>query len=258
MAKGSPTSDMPMELRNSKVLPSRAVMLQVFNPAPVRMTTESRSFSAQYHAATQRVPLPEISASEPSAFSSRTRRSASVAGNIHSTPSAPTPLCRSQMRRLNKWMIRKSLPQAVAFTKGTLAISVALGDRGVRHSHDLGKVHYCLSERLLLGAKCLDCEPNPAMVVGCLVYVNRLHGQAGLFQNVIEFGDYWIGALAGRADHVVGNGDRLEIEARLYFPQKQQANDHQNGRENCGLKETATGRHAYSGGNENSRCRSQP
>src|ERR1039457_2912441 len=111
-----------MELRNSKLFPSRAVRKQVFSPAPVRMTTELRLFSAQYHAAAQRVPLPEISASEPSAFSRRTPRSASVAGNTHSTPSAPTPLCRSQIRRLKeqislgawaKSMIRKSLPQAV-------------------------------------------------------------------------------------------------------------------------------------------------
>src|SRR5208337_5056033 len=56
MANSSPTSGTPMELRNSKLFPWRAVKLQVFNPAPVRMTTESRLCSAQYHAATQRVP----------------------------------------------------------------------------------------------------------------------------------------------------------------------------------------------------------
>src|SRR5271165_288814 len=106
------------------------------------MTTELRLFSAQYHAATHRVPLPEISASEPSAFSSRMPTSASFAGSTHSTPSAPTPLCRSQMLRLKDAMslgactmstIRKSLPQAVAFRKGTLAISVLLGDGRVGH-----------------------------------------------------------------------------------------------------------------------------
>src|SRR5208337_4432124 len=99
---GSPTSGTPMELRNSKLLPSRTVKLQVFRPAPVRMITESRLFCAQYQAATQRVPLPDISASEPSAFRRQTPRSASLAGKTHSTPSAPTPLCRSQMRRLNE------------------------------------------------------------------------------------------------------------------------------------------------------------
>ena len=35
--------------------------------------------------------LPEISASDPSALNRRARTSASVAGNSHSTPSAPTP-----------------------------------------------------------------------------------------------------------------------------------------------------------------------
>src|SRR6185312_11661660 len=55
--------------------------------------------------------------------------SASSAGNNHSTPSAPTPLWRSQRRRVNSAIsggaaapsiIRKSLPQALALVKGIL------------------------------------------------------------------------------------------------------------------------------------------
>ena len=65
--------------------------------------------ASQYQAATQRVPLPEISASEPSAFNSRTAKSASLAGKTHSTPSAPTPLCRSQMRRVKAWISTGSM-----------------------------------------------------------------------------------------------------------------------------------------------------
>src|ERR1022692_444258 len=144
----SPTCGIPIELRNSNVLPSRPVSSQVFNPAPVRTTTESRSLSEQYQAATHRVPLPEISASEPSAFNKRTSRSASAAGRTHSTPSAPTPLRRSQICWLNlgmspgpcaKSIMRKSLPQAVALTKGTVAISVLFGDRCVSDDRDLRK-----------------------------------------------------------------------------------------------------------------------
>ena len=40
MGNASPTSGTPMELRNSKLFPSRAVRSQVFRPAPVRITTE--------------------------------------------------------------------------------------------------------------------------------------------------------------------------------------------------------------------------
>src|ERR1039457_2601874 len=174
MENSFPISGLPMELRNSKLFPSRAVSSQVFRPAPVRTTTELRLFSAQYHAATQRVPLPEISASEPSAFSSRTRRSASVAGSTHSTPSAPMPLCRSQIRRLKErislgaWAestIRKSLPQAVALTKGMLAISVALGSCAFGHGHYQRKLLDVFRERFLLREIGLDREFQVAMAV---------------------------------------------------------------------------------------------
>jgi len=33
-------------------------------------------------------------------------------------------------------MMRKSFPQAVAFTKGTVAISVAPGNRSLNHGHE--------------------------------------------------------------------------------------------------------------------------
>src|SRR5271157_2419009 len=127
-----PTSGLPIEVRNSKLCRLRLVRSQVLSPAPVLMTADVRLCSAQYHAATHRVPLPEISASEPSALSKRIATSASDAGSTHSTPSAPTPLWRSHICRLKPAMptgacsipmIRKSLPQAVDFTKGMEAAS---------------------------------------------------------------------------------------------------------------------------------------
>src|SRR5882757_6953244 len=57
--------------------------------------------------------------------------SASAAGKSHSTPSAPTPLWRSQMRLLNSCrsagalapsMIRKSFPHADALVNGTVIL----------------------------------------------------------------------------------------------------------------------------------------
>ena len=129
--RSPPTSGIPIAVRNSKVFPILAFSSQVFTPASVWMLTESCPCSEQYHAATQRVPLPEISASEPSAFIRRIPKSASLADTTHSTPSAPTPLWRSQMWQLNPaissgaWsmeIIRKSLPQALALTNGMEAI----------------------------------------------------------------------------------------------------------------------------------------
>src|ERR1035437_10160411 len=240
-----------MELRNSKLFPSRAVRVQVFRPAPVRMTAELRSFSAQYHAATQRVPLPEISASEPSAFSRRTTRSASVAGNTHSTPSAPTPLCRSQIRRLKeqispgawaKSMIRKSLPQAVALTNGILAISVALGGCAFGHGHHQRQLLHFSCQGFLLRKIGLNCELHAAMVVVDPSHVNSLHRQPCLVEKLVECRNHRIGSLAARGDHVVGYRNRFEIEPRLHLSQDQQANQGQDRRENCGLKQaTACG-----------------
>ena len=76
------------------------------------------------HAATQRVPLPLISAIDPSALCRRMRP---VFGPVHaknSTPSAPMPVLRAQRRRVRSAQsrpfaassvtIRKSLPQAWA------------------------------------------------------------------------------------------------------------------------------------------------
>ena len=86
-----PTWGSPMAASNSKLMLFRAINVQVFSPAPVRTTIFSFACSAAMWAATHRVPLPETSASEPSAFSRRARMWASLVGNNHSTPSAPTP-----------------------------------------------------------------------------------------------------------------------------------------------------------------------
>src|SRR6516164_3812044 len=127
-----------MVVRNSNLFPSRDLSSQIFTPASVSMRTVSLdACSEQYQAATQRVPLPEISASEPSAFTSFTRRSAVSDGIVHSTPSAPTPLRRSHIVRVSACrspekadaaMITKSCPQAVALTKGILGMLVAIRD----------------------------------------------------------------------------------------------------------------------------------
>src|SRR5216684_3286363 len=114
-------------------------ILEVMMPAPVRMVSlpwgcsepsvcsEHLVCPEQRCAATQRVPLPEISASDPSALNSRARMSASWAGNNHSTPSAPMPRWRSHIRLLKPPIsagtyapstIRKSLPHALALTNG--------------------------------------------------------------------------------------------------------------------------------------------
>src|SRR3954453_17238879 len=70
--------------------------------------------------------------------------SESEAGKSHSTPSAPTPLWRSQMRLLNSCrsvgalapsMIRKSFPQAEALVKGTLILVSVRSRSGFQMTH---------------------------------------------------------------------------------------------------------------------------
>src|SRR3984893_15371712 len=128
MENSSPTCGSPIATSTWYCDSLRLVSTQVLIPAPVRIANFFFAFSEQRYAATQRVPLPEISASDPSALKSRARTSASGVGNSHSTPSAPTPSCRSQIRLLKPVIsadrcmpsiIRKSLPQALALTKGT-------------------------------------------------------------------------------------------------------------------------------------------
>src|SRR5262249_916518 len=97
IAISAPTHGAPIAASNSDVFPLRAINVHFFSPAPVRMVTDSFWDSAQRYAATQRVPLPEISASGPSALIRRASTSASPAAYSHSTPSAPTPLWRSQI-----------------------------------------------------------------------------------------------------------------------------------------------------------------
>src|SRR5579871_151970 len=133
MENSLPTCGSPISISNSKLCSSRDTRSQCFTPAPVLMAILPECPWLTRYAATQRVPLPEISASLPSALIRRARMSASVAGKSHSTPSAPTPLWRSQMRLLNSCrsagasapsMIRKSFPQAEALVKGTFILSL--------------------------------------------------------------------------------------------------------------------------------------
>ena len=106
-------------------------MRQTRRPASVRFRSSSPgcepSVSA-IHAATQRVPLPLISAMEPSALCRRMRPDFGPVQAKNSMPSAPMPVLRSQSRRVSSaqsWFlaassvtIRKSLPQAWALVKG--------------------------------------------------------------------------------------------------------------------------------------------
>jgi hypothetical protein len=77
------------------------------------------------HAATQRVPLPESSASLPSALKRRRKKVPSDLRSRNSIPSAPMLVLRAHRRfascawrRLASFssMIKKSFPQAWAFT----------------------------------------------------------------------------------------------------------------------------------------------
>jgi hypothetical protein len=67
------------------------------------------------------------------------------------------------MRRLKEWIslgawaestIRKSLPQAVALTNGTLAISVALNGRIVTNGEGLAVNCACAGQRIRKGVPC--------------------------------------------------------------------------------------------------------
>src|SRR5271165_2489745 len=108
-----------------------------------------------------------------------------------------------------KSMIRKSLPQAVALTKGMPAISVALGNCILGQGHNNGKVLDSLRQSLLLRPVCLEGELHVAMAIRRLSHVNGLHGQSGEIEDLVEFGHNRIGGVTGCADHVVDNGDRL-------------------------------------------------
>src|SRR6202035_2160868 len=141
-ANSAPISLSPMSISNSYSGSLFSMSTQVFNPAPVWIVIFSFACSGprseQRYAATQRVPLPEISASEPSALISRISTSAVAWGYIHSTPSAPTPSWRLQICCVNaamseeasarsacdKSIKRKSFPQALAFTNGIPGVFV--------------------------------------------------------------------------------------------------------------------------------------
>ena len=130
-------------------------------PASVAILGAVNPRSDTSHAATQRVPLPESSAGEPSALIRLIRRSEVIGWSDsynHSTPSAPMPLCRSQIARVNAAaspgacsleIKRKSFPHAVALTKGTMELfftrlwpsspagSVVFGSQQLPHSPKL-------------------------------------------------------------------------------------------------------------------------
>src|SRR5580692_9768745 len=128
----SATAAFPISTSKSYSDSFRPVSWQILSPAPVHMATLSFCCAAQTYAATHLVPLPESSASEPSALIKRISKSAEACGYIHSTPSAPIPSCRLHIRRVSPAMSagarsslripesinRKSLPQALAFTNG--------------------------------------------------------------------------------------------------------------------------------------------
>src|SRR6185437_5951175 len=100
-------------------------------PAPVAIRTYSPGCSSEIsRAAAQRVPLPEISGSLPSALNRRivASRSIALALRISIHPSAPMPVWRWQMARAiagrseaftrSVQVSKKSLPAPCAFVKG--------------------------------------------------------------------------------------------------------------------------------------------
>src|SRR5579864_5199919 len=174
--KSSPTCGSPISVSNSKQLPLREINSQPFSPAPVRITSLSGLPPATRYAATHRVPLPEISASLPSALIRRARISASGAGKSHSTPSAPTPLWRSQMHLLNSCrsvgasapsMIRKSFPQAAALVKGNLILVSVRPGRGFEPA-DVRRLAQLVHQQLVFVARAINAKhqfflfPRPA------------------------------------------------------------------------------------------------
>ncbi len=77
--------------------------VQTRMPASVSMRVRRRPLRRflAIHAATQRVPLPLISAMEPSALCRRMRPDWSPVQAKNSTPSAPTPVLRAQSARVS-------------------------------------------------------------------------------------------------------------------------------------------------------------
>src|SRR5690606_16819842 len=126
----------PISARNVSRRPSRPSSVRRRGPATVPTTSVSPvgvRRSCAIHAAAQRTPLPEISASPPSAFQ-RSVSTPSGVGRSSIRPSPPMPRCRLQRRRARSAMSvasgtccrsssRKSLPNAWALTSGQ--------DRGV-------------------------------------------------------------------------------------------------------------------------------
>jgi hypothetical protein len=121
---------MPMPVVTSTSNPPLARTLftrHTRSPASVsmeRLSPACAPSASAIHAATQRVPLPLISATEPSALCRRIAPEQGPVQRKNSMPSAPTPVLRAQSRRVSaaqSWLatassvtMRKSLPQACA------------------------------------------------------------------------------------------------------------------------------------------------
>jgi hypothetical protein len=91
----------PMFTVTSRATPSTTFSASVSTPRPVSTfmgLLRDKPWSHEY-LATQRMPLPHISPSDPSTLNMRMRTSALSLGRIMISPSLPMPKCRSDTAR---------------------------------------------------------------------------------------------------------------------------------------------------------------
>src|SRR5579872_1072038 len=135
-----------MFISKRKRFPTCSMRWSCLGPAPVTIVRlEPVCPESIKSAAAQRVPLPEISASLPSALNKRI-----VLPRTMIQPSAPTPVCRLQIARATAGRLvcgawsdqvsRKSLPAPCALVNG-IRIAVSSIDFDDRHALHADRVH---------------------------------------------------------------------------------------------------------------------
>src|SRR5438270_8334988 len=135
--------------------------------------------------------------------------SASVEGKSHSTPSAPTPLWRSQIRLLNSCrsagalapcMIKKSFPQADALVKGTFILVSVQPGSGFQMRQG-GCLAQAIHQFFVLVACAVNTE-DQFFIFSSAAEVHRLHLFALVFQNGIYFSNQIVRGSC-RDDHII-------------------------------------------------------
>ena len=153
----------PMPVVTSTEYPSlisTRLIRQMRSPASVSIRNSSPSFAliiALIHAATQRVPFPLISATDPSALCRRMRPDFAPVQKKNSTPSAPTPVFRAHRGRVRSAQsrpeaalsvtIEKIVATCVSFGKGNQSSS---GSRKFRSASIPGSERSLPSQSLVL------------------------------------------------------------------------------------------------------------